>query len=495
MDKDVLLIYPEYTYPRKNQPIGLAYLAGYLREHGYQISIIDFNVTEMTDLEFEDHLKSKNWVVVGVSFMTNQFAEAKNIISKVKKKTPSIPIVVGGVHVSSIPERSFDELPGIDVVAKGEGEQTLLELCNLYSVDRTPSPASLLEIDGVYIKPDQEVLKAAPRAAIEDIDSIPFPAWEYFEPVKYNAFGIHGNDTPTFLLFSSRGCPFVCSFCDSQTIFSRSFRGRKAENIVAEMKFLHDKYGTLSFDFADDLFTTQKDRVYEICDAIENTGIPFQWMVNARVDTVNKELLSRMKETGCVRVDFGVESGDEFVRHKLGKDKISNKAIRDVHKMCMDMGLHTGSFCMVGNLGETKSSVHKTVALMKDIADDVMVSIAIPYPGTDLYTEAKSKGLINTEDWSKYATAPTYTKNYKPVMRNENMTEGDILNAYFFLHSAFIKQKFTQRYGKYFLINGKFFRDFLLKREGFFRRLSMAFKLVVSRLKLARNPLQYRSQS
>ena len=89
---------------------------------------------------------------------------------------------------------------------------------------------------------------------------------------------------------------------------------------------------------------------------------------------------------------------------------------------------------MVGNLGETKDSVYKTAELMRDIADDVMVSIAIPYPGTDMYVTAKEKGLINTEDWSKYATAPTYTKNYKPVMRNENLNEDEIVDAYFYLH-------------------------------------------------------------
>jgi len=483
---EVLLFYPEYTYPRKNQPIGLAYLAGYLKAHDYEITIIDFNVTQLNDYEMHDLLKSKSWILIGVSFMTNQFKEAKELIAKINKTVPSIPLVVGGVHVSSIPERSFNELPGIDIVVKGEGEQTLLELADLFSSNMQPSSAELLKIDGIFIERSGIILQSPKRENIQDVDLIPFPAWEYFEPEKYNIFGIHEsvNNAPMFLLFSSRGCPFSCSFCDSQTIFSRSFRGRSAEKIVEEMMFLYDRYGATTFDFADDLFTTKKERVYKICDAIDATGIPFKWMVNARVDTVDREMLTRMKNSGCVRVDFGVESGDEYVRGLMGK-KITNQQIINAHKICLEIGLHTGSFCMVGNLGETKESVYKTAELMNDIADDVMVSIAIPYPGTDMYTTAKEKGLINTEDWSKYATAPTYTKNYRPVMRNENLSEDDILDSYFYLQSIFAKQKFRQRFGQNYVFNLNFLYEMIIKKEGFIRRLTMFFNLVRARIKLS----------
>jgi radical SAM superfamily enzyme YgiQ (UPF0313 family) len=480
------LLYPTYSYPRKNQPIGLAYLAGYLRDAGYKMTIIDFNVTHLSTNEINDILTSRKWLLIGISFMTNQFNEAEKLISLIAKTVPTIPLVGGGVHLSSIPERSFKELPGIDVIAKGEGEQTLLELANLYSSITNPTSQDFLNINGIFIERNGKVLQSPPRENLSDIDAIPFPAWEFFEPEKYNIFGIHEaeNNAPMFLLFSSRGCPFACTFCDSQTVFSRSFRGRSASNIVEEMIYLHEKYGAMTFDFADDLFTTKKSRVYEICDEIDKTGIPFQWMVNARVDTVDREMLIRMKQSGCVRLDFGVESGDEKVRGIMGK-KITDQQVIDAHKICTDVGLHTGSFCMVGNLGETKDSVYKTAELMRDIADDVMVSIAIPYPGTDMYVSAKEKGLINTEDWSKYATAPTYTKNYKPVMRNENLNEDEIVDAYFYLQSIFARRKFRERFGSNYLFRSKFLSEMIFKKEGFMRRAGMFAKLIMARIKLA----------
>ena len=284
-----------------------------------------------------------------------------------------------------------------------------------------------------------------------------------------------------FALLSSRGCPNFCTFCDSHTIFERKFRPRSAQNIFDEILFLSKTYGMLEFDFVDDLITMQKKRVLELCKLIFDSDVPFRWMANARVNTVDREVLQAMKEAGCIRIDFGVETGDQHVR-KLMRKNITDEQIRNAHQIAHDIDISTGSFTMVGNLGETRKSAKMTVELLKDIGDDVMVSIACPFPGTELYGIAKEKGLINTEDWARYVTSPTYTSNYRPVMRTEHLTENQILEAFYYIHSFFAPRKFQRRFGRYFFFSLRFYQEWVFVPEGFIRRVKMAVRLIKSRL-------------
>ena len=170
------------------------------------------------------------------------------------------------------------------------------------------------------------------------------------------------------------------------------------------------------------------------------------------------------------------------------RKNITDKQIIDAHHIARDIGLSTGSFTMVGNIGETKDSARMTVDLLKKIGDDVMVSIACPFPGTELYRIAKEKGLLNTEDWTRYVTSPTYTPGYYPVMRTEFLTEDEILELFYYIHSFFARRKFQRRFGKYFFLNPDFYREWLFKRDGLKRRFLMAFKLIKARLRAMLNP-------
>jgi radical SAM superfamily enzyme YgiQ (UPF0313 family) len=203
-------------------------------------------------------------------------------------------------------------------------------------------------------------------------------------------------------------------------------------------------------------------------------------MANARVDTIDEEMLRAMKESGCIRIEFGVESGDQSVR-KIARKGITDQQIVNAHKWAKKAGIQVGAFVMVGNLGETMESVRMTAELLKDIGEDVMVSIACPYPGTELYHIAKEKGYLRVTDWSRYITAPTYLRDYEPIMVTDKMDQKEILNAYYYLHSFFVKKKFQSRYGKYFLINPGFIREWFFK-GGFLKKASMFFHLIKSRL-------------
>ena len=476
--KNILLIYPAYTYPRKSPPLGLAYLASYIERKGFNPFVVDFNISTMDDNDFKELLLSKPWLLVGISFMTSQFAEASRLSSFIKKILPETPLAAGGPHPSSIPERTLREIPAIDIIIRGEGEETLGELTEALSFNN-----SIEDIPGLCFRGNNEIKSNINRPLIADMDKLPFPTWNYFDVKKYNVFTLASkNNAPVFALLSSRGCPNFCTFCDSHTVFERKFRPRSAQNIFDEIMYLYNTYSMLEFDFVDDLITINKRRVLELCGLISKSGIPFKWMANARVNTVDREMLQAMKDAGCIRVDFGVETGDPYVR-KLMKKNITDEQIKNAHKIAKDVGLSTGSFTMVGNLGETRESAKMTVELLKDIGDDVMVSITCPYPGTELYRIAKEKGLINTEDWSRYVTSPTYTKDFYPVMRTENMTEKEILNSFYYIHSFFAQKKFQRRFGHYFLLNPRFYKEWIFKPEGFTRRFKMAAKLIVTRMR------------
>ena len=476
-NKDILLIYPAYTYPRKSPPLGLAYLAAYVEQTGFRSHIHDFNIYQINDDDFKELLLSKPWLMVGMSFMTNQFTEALRLSSLIKHILPDTPLVAGGPHPSSIPERTLQELPALDIIVKGEGEETLKELAEVLSEVNDYD-----QIDGLYFRKNGEIFKNLERQLIADLDSLPFPAWKYLDLNKYNVFNIgEKGEAPVFALLSSRGCPNFCTFCDSHTIFGRKFRPRSAQNIFDEITYLNKIFGMVEFDFVDDLVTMQKKRVLDLCRLIIASRIPFRWMANARVNTVNREMLQAMKDAGCIRVDFGVETGDQRVR-KLMKKNITDRQIKDAHHLAHAVGISTGSFAMVGNLGETRKSAKMTVELLKDIGDDVMVSIACPFPGTELYTIGRKKGLLNTEDWARYVTSPTYTANYKPVMRTEHLTEDEILEAFYYIHSFFARRKFQRRFGRCFFFSLRFYREWVFAPGGVKRRAKMALKLIKSRL-------------
>ena len=376
MNNRVLLLYPKYTYPRKNPPLGLVCLASFIRGSGYDPQIIDFNVVDYSDREVSRLIKEYGPAVVGISFMTNQYDEVMRLSALVKSQT-SIPVIVGGPHASALPVELLKECDSIDFVVVGEGETTFAEV--LGAIEH--GNENYDDIDGLCYRSNGEIMQNKPRELIADVDELPFPAWDLLNLDTYSVFSVGGDRA--FAILSSRGCPNQCIFCDSHTIFGRTYRGRSAANIFSELEYLHRTYGMTSFDFVDDMITLKRERVMELCRLIDESGIVFTWMANARVNTLDREMLAAMRKSGCVRIDVGVESGDPRVRVRAKKG-ITDQQIIDAHTMAREAGIQVGTFAMVGNLGETMASVKMTADLLKDISDDVMVSIACPFPGTEL---------------------------------------------------------------------------------------------------------------
>lgn len=483
---NILLLYPRYTYPRKNPPIGLAYLAAALRQDGHDVEILDLNVRTLGEQQLREKMSARSYSLFGISFMTNQFGEASRLAQLLKSVSAGSPIIAGGPHASAIPERTLEEMPEVDAVCVGEGERTMCEYAAALL-----NGNSLSEISGLVFRDGSgSIVRNPPRPLIAEIDRLPFPAWDLLDLAKYTVYAPRkGHQLRTFALLSSRGCPNYCIFCDSHTVFGRKFRGRSAENIFGEIMMLHGRYGMTQFDFVDDLITVKKDRVLHLCDLLRNSAIRFRWMANARVNTVDREMLQAMRDAGCVRIDLGVESGDPAVR-RICKKAVTTRQIINAHRDAHASGISTGTFLMVGNLGESFASIRMTARLMKDLAEDTNIAIACPYPGTELHQIAVRNNWLRTRDWNQYVTSPTYLPGYRPVMVTEKMSEKGILDAYYYLHSFFAKRKFQARYGRLFFLNRHFITNWLFKSSpqgGFLRKLKMFLNLARSRLLHARH--------
>lgn len=480
---DVLLVYPSYSYPKKWPPIGLGYIASVLKVAGYSVDILDMSVLGMSHEDLENHIRQTKPKLVGISFMTNQFQEAVNVSKIVKDIDKNIPVIVGGPHVSALPEEILAH-ESVDIAVRGEGEVTILELANCFLGSEK---FELSAINGIAYKKEGQVHLTQRRELIQDLDSIPSPAWHLL-PIKKYSVPATGGDVKesVFAIISSRGCPNRCIFCDSHTVFGRKFRARSAQNIFDELVYLNKNFGATQFDFVDDTITVNKNRIYQLCDLILSSNNKFKWMCNARVNTVNEDLLKLMKSAGCVRVEFGVESGDPKVLKKI-KKAVTIEQIKNAHAMARKAGLSIGSFVMVGNLGEDFSSVTKTKVLLEQIdTDDVFIAIATPFPGTELYEIAKNHSWLLSTDWSKYVTSPTHLPNYKPLMKTDKMSTREILKAFFYLHSRFVKKKLKTRYGSLFLLKKRFYKDHIFNvksKEDFKYKLKLIKELLSSYFK------------
>ncbi len=333
--------------------------------------------------------------LVGIQARTASFDSALRAARIAKALRPGITTVLGGPHPTLVP--SDVKHDGIDVFVHGEGELTFRDLA-----DALGRGAGLADVAGISWKdPSGRIVTNAPRANHPQLDDFPFPAKdlilfpELMEPDNYCT-----------LLFS-RGCPYRCTFCSSPTVWSRKMRWRTPANVVAEMAETQATWGTEFFSFQDDTFTTNHKLVHELCDAIMQRSWDgnFRWVVNTRPELLDDEIVAHMKAAGCVAIAIGVESGNDEILKKMKKGFTADDVRRAAQIMARH-GVTLSSQFMIGLPDETPDQMMDTVRLMEEIDPvSVMLSVATPLPGTDLYRQARDLGYIGDDpDWSTVTT-------------------------------------------------------------------------------------------
>ena len=478
---DVLLIHPPYAWPNKSHPLGLAYIAAVLEQSGFAVQIIDMDPMEMSVRDLRIEIIKIKPKIVGISFMTPQYNYAVEILKLIKEVDSDIKTIAGGTHVSALPKEMLD-IHELDFIVIGEGEITAKELVSVLIGN---SNKSLENIPGIGFVQNSKVFLNEPRELIADLDNLPFPSWHQLPMGRYSVANLGSEkNRPVYPLLSSRGCPNQCIFCSSHVIFKRKFRKRSADNIIDEIEFLERKYDAKQFDFVDDTITVDRKRMDCLCDYFILAKKDFLWMCNSRVNTVTPHLLKKMYRAGCCKIDFGVESGNQDILNNIKKGITIEQVIK-AHRWAKEAGLVVSSFFMVGNLGETEEHIRRTADFIDKLKTDyVAATIATPFPGTELYSMANSKGWIRERDWSKYDTTAFISKDYKPVATNDMMDREQLLKTYFFLNARILKLKLKLKYGKYYLFNYRFYYEQLITRIthlGFFQTFKLILNLLLQR--------------
>ena len=398
-------------------PLGLAYLASMIREE-HDVKIVD-SLAE--DLSYEDVgkiIKQYDPDLIGITATTSMMPDAYKVSRIAKDINENVKIVLGGPHVTFIPERTVKECPCVDYIVRGEGELTFKEL-----VDTLDKGKDINKILGLSINRDGKVKNNPPRPLIRDIDSIPIPSYDLLPMDKYQVDNVKFGT-----IMTSRGCPFDCVFCSSSLQFGKRWRGHSEDRVMEELKLLREEYGRREIEFLDDTFTLNRPRAIRIANKIKKEGLDISWTASSRVDIFRDDVAKAMKDGGCHTVYFGIESGSQKTLDFIGKRITPQQSILAVRK-AKKHKLHALGAFIIGFPEEDREDIKKTIKFSKKVGVDyAQFTIATPYPGTRLWDYALSRNLILTFNWRKYTTLD-------PVIKLKNFTSKQITK---FLQWAYI---------------------------------------------------------
>ena len=444
--------------PTVYQPWGIAYVAAVL-EQKHQVSILDVptegwrNLEEIDETKYRVGLTNKEIAyrikqlspdIVGINIPFSGWSKyAFEVVDTVKSIDKDITIVLDGLHPTA---RSIECLtdPNVDIVVRGEGEQTISELVDTLEQGNTQK---LEKIKGIGFIKNGKTIITPPRPEIQDLDALPFPARHllpmeiYFEAVKENP--IRGVIRKRWaIMTTSRGCPHECIFCSNHIVMGRKWRPRNPEKVVEEIEQLVDTYKIEQIDFYDDNMTLKKKRVIEICDLIKERGLDLEWYVptGVRADTLDEELLTKMKASGCRGLRIAPESGVQRVVNQVIKKNLDLKNVEKAVILTNKLGIKLGVFFILGLIGETKEDMKETIKfaykLRKLGAKNFHFSIAMPLYGTELYKQAKHGGFLK-DDFSDEALAAA-----EPLIETAEFTTNDVRELC--LEANLVNQTITQ---------------------------------------------------
>ncbi|MFH2068559.1 MAG: radical SAM protein [Candidatus Omnitrophota bacterium] len=379
-------------------PLGIGYVASYLRKYGnHEVRMYEPEAQRLNHADIVKIIKTFAPDVIGITCTTPNFARAIEL-AKICKINSGAKVVLGGVHVSAIPEFIMERYPDlIDCAVAGEGEITMLELVNTYQAN-----SSTETIKGIVYLKNGRAIRNENRPFIEDLDSIPFPSRDLipqalFTPNRHNA---RYRNCATIL--TSRGCPFNCSFCASRLVSGKKYRTHSAEYVLEEMEMLKKNYKIRQLLITDDTFTIDRNRLEEICRGMIDRKLRLAWFCFSQTGAVNRGLLKLMKKAGCYNIGFGIESSDEAILKKMGKNILPAKA-KETVRIASGLGLKTQTFYIIGSPGETKEQMNNTIKFSREVGSTlVFYNMLIPFPGTREFNYFFSETPLEDINWEKF---------------------------------------------------------------------------------------------
>ncbi|MDP2923766.1 MAG: radical SAM protein [Candidatus Omnitrophota bacterium] len=465
--KALLFIPPAFT--AKNgidinplPPLGLGYIAAVLESRDIDVKIYDCLIEgwdKREDIdnetirigspvnEIERVIAEFQPDIVGVNnLFTKQRKNAHQIYEIAKQINRAIVTVAGGAHPTAMPELAMED-KNVDFVVLGEGESIITDLISCLEMEK-----DINTLNGIAFR-DNGNVKIIPRIDfIQDLDSIPFPARHLLNMEKY--FGLefsHGKRRYRRFspIITSRGCPAKCIFCSAHKVWGRGYRSRSPENVIQEMQQLRDRHGIEELLFEDDNVTLDVSRAERIFDLMTEEKFNFKWDTPNGVAAfaLNERLIDKMKQAGCYKLNFAIESGNQEVLNNLIKKPLNLKKVKPLIKYAKSIGLDVGIFLILGVPGETLSQMWDSFRFVKEVGIyNPFVSIATPYPGSELYNLCLEKGYISKD----YSLDNLHIKSFS--ISTENWTGEDIKKicqqSYFFLRREYYRSHPFLLFGK-----------------------------------------------
>jgi len=403
-------------------PLGLGSINAVLRRAGHDARVL--NCSSWSWIRTARFLEQERPDVLGVSVFTFNRHEAMRLAALARAANPRCLVVAGGPHASHLAHHLLEHYPQLDVVVRGEGEETMLDLAR--ACGRGDLERSLPSISGVTFReparaagdgapsadvpaPAGRFVDTAERAVITDLDTLPHPCADPatigVDPVSQFEFVI-----------TSRGCPAACTFCSSPAFWGRGLRFRSAGNMIDEVRLLREKHGVAYVSVRDDTFTVNKKRVVDFCRGLIDSRIDLLWDCQSRVNAVDEERLAWMRRAGCTHIQYGVESGSPRMLLRLNKG-ITVDQVRAAADATRRVGLGLSIYLITGIDSETDEDLASTERLIREIRPhDGLVSPLTIYPGTALSAEAKERGDLTDDYWVRdrreayYARQDSWTR-------------------------------------------------------------------------------------
>lgn len=405
MKKKVLLINSNYfedvygkskqraVLPRGIPVLGFACIAAPLAKLGFNISILDLNFYDNPKEVLIERLKELRPDVIGLTATTAVVNKIIDIAKAARSIIPDVTIVAGGPHPTAAPGDLLKN-SDIDIVVSGEGDMVFQSIVEGQDLNGIPN---------IYYKDNGEIAHSdILDTAVEDLDSLEFPAYFLYDIHKYTASKIFARKSPLAFMETSRGCYSHCVYCN-KNIHGYRLRQKSPKRVVDEMEYLL-KLGFNEIHIIDDVFTADMKRAYAICEEILRRGLKFPWYPRGgiRVDRVNRELLAIMKKSGCYRIPFGIESGSQRVIDAV-KKRITLEQAENAVRLSKEVGLEVECYFMIGLPTETEKDILSSISFARKLDPDYLkFAITLPFPGTEMFDEMVKNNRIKSLNWADY---------------------------------------------------------------------------------------------
>ena len=404
--------------------LGMAYVASAAREAGHEVKVIDCEALRTGWDRVDQEIAEFNPDIVAMALFINNVDRCLRVAQMVKAANKEIAVVMGGPQATIFPDQTIGH-NDVDVIVISEAE---ISFCGV--VANSGDEDALRQVKGIWFKTAAgELIKTDRQPLIDDMDSIPKPALDLYPMEQYYpAVHVWGNKVANYV--TSRGCPYECTFCEAKMTFGRTFRYHSPDRIMADLNTLNDKYGFDSFQFYDDIFTTNRVRTLDLCEKLKNNDRKYKWMCWTRTDRLDPELCKAMKEAGCYLIVFGCETADQRLLDRIKKSLTVEQNYEGI-RLANAAGIRTMSSFMLGLPTSEEESSRKTIKFAVESGLDYAIfPIFEPYPGTEIWEDAIKHGsFIDTGEHQNHLLN-NFDKIWVPEGRSREELESTARQAF-----------------------------------------------------------------